>query len=138
NAFAPGKERVFFILDATWPCAKKMIKLSTNLHKLPFVSFENTQKSNFSIKQQPHELCLSTIESVKKVIEDLNELGLEKTKTQNFLRPFEKMVEYQIECILNPNNKNHDSSKEGVVRKKEFYKTNAQRALFYEKENFDS
>lgn len=132
--FKGDKERVVFILDATWPCAKKMIKLSKNLQTLPFISFENDQKSQFTIKQQPHQLCLSTIESVKKVIDDFNALGLENAATDSFLRPFEKMVDYQIECVLNPNNKNHHTEKKSGFRKKEFYKKNPQRSLFFDKD----
>ena len=53
-----------FILDGTWPCARKMLKLSKNLQTLKRVSFDNTIESKFIIKQQPEPLCLSTIESV--------------------------------------------------------------------------
>ena len=134
--FQSNKQRVVFILDATWPCAKKMIKLSHNLHDVPFISFDNDQKSGFAIKQQPHELCLSTIESVKKVIDDFNVLGIESVATDEFLRPFEKMVEYQIECVLNPDNKNHHVTKNNKVRDREHYKKNPQRSLFFNKENF--
>lgn len=135
---APENKRTIFILDATWPCAKKMLKLSSNLQNVPFVSFTNDQKSKFTIKQQPNELCLSTIESIKKVIDDLNRLEIESVNTGSFLRPFEKMIEYQIECVKNPNNKNHSYKKKTSMREREYYKTGAQRALFYDKENFDA
>lgn len=133
--FEGHKKRTVFIIDGTWPCAKKMLKLSQNLQKTPFVSFTNDQISTFKIKQQPSELCLSTIESIKKVIDDLNRLGLEKADTSSFLRPLEQMVKYQIECIKNPNNNNHASKKKGSLREGERYKTGP-RALFYEKKNF--
>ena len=54
-----------FVLDATWPLAKKMLRLSPNLQKLSRVSFSSELKSEFAIKQQPHQKCLSTIESTK-------------------------------------------------------------------------
>jgi len=34
-----------FILDGTWPCARKMLKMSVNLQQLKRVSFDNTIKS---------------------------------------------------------------------------------------------
>ena len=136
ETFSSQKQRVVFILDATWPCAKKMIKLSRNLQALPFISFNNSKKSEFSIKQQPHELCLSTIESVKLVLDEFNRIGLEDAVTDSFLRPFKKMVEYQVACVLDPNNNNHHRVERRKIRKKEFYKTNPQRALFYSKDNF--
>ena len=30
----------FLVIDGTWPCAKKMMKLSRSLHSLPRVSFD--------------------------------------------------------------------------------------------------
>ena len=134
--FSSHKQRVVFILDATWPCAKKMMKLSKNLQDLPFISFENNKKSEFSIKQQPHELCLSTIESVQLLLDEFNRLEIESVDTNSFLGPFKKMVEYQVACVLNPNNNNHHRAERKTIRKKEFYKTNPQRALFFDKSNF--
>ena len=40
---------VVFILDGTWPCAKKMMIVNPELHALPRLSFSSTQKSNFKI-----------------------------------------------------------------------------------------
>ena len=71
------------------------------------MSFDNKIKSKFIIKQQPDSLCLSTIESVYTVINLLKESDLEQCDTKGFLLPFEKMIEYQVESILNPNNKNY-------------------------------
>lgn len=136
DVFKAAADRVVFILDATWPCAKKMMKLSRNLHHLPLISFENDEKSQFKIKQQPHALCLSTIESVKKLIDDFRELGIEDTETSTFLRPFEKMVEYQIECVLNPSNNHHSGKKSKGLREREFYKKETHRSLFFDQKNY--
>jgi len=96
-----GKENVIFIIDSTWPCSKKMIRLSKNIASLPKVSFKYTQESNFKIKTQPNLYCLSTIESVFCVLKLLDKQGLEsinKSEFEKFLEPFEKMVEYQLTC----------------------------------------
>lgn len=121
------EENVIFILDATWPCAKKMLKLSDNLRKLDRLSFDNSNPSEFLIKQQPHPMCLSTIESVKLVIDELNKFCLETTNLDQFLLPFKKMIEYQIECTLRDDNKLYRANKRVV--KKDKYKVNPQRNI---------
>jgi len=75
NSFM-GNNANIFILDGTWPCARKMLKLSTNLQALKRVSFDNEIKSKFIIKQQPAPLCLSTIESVYTVLNLLKQGGV--------------------------------------------------------------
>jgi DTW domain-containing protein YfiP len=127
-----GANPHIFILDGTWPCARKMLKLSVNLQKLERVSFDNKIKSKFIIKQQPEALCLSTIESVYTVINLLKEGDLEQCDTNDFLMPFEKMIAYQIECILNPNNKNHSSTANREITPKNKYKKNSERNILFE------
>ena len=105
-----GNNPHLIILDGTWSCARKMLRLSKNLQKLRRVSFDNKIKSKFIIKQQPDSLCLSTIESIYTVLNLLKESGLEDADTKDFLIPFEKMIEHQIECYLSPNNKNDYSN----------------------------
>jgi len=97
-----GKETVIFIIDSTWACSRKMLRLSTNLHALPRVSFDHGRLSRFRIKQQPKAYCLSTIESTHCVLELLNGHGDETIGDEaldTFLRPFDAMVEYQIKVI---------------------------------------
>jgi DTW domain-containing protein YfiP len=129
-----GNTPHIFILDGTWPCARKMLKLSSNLQTLKRVSFDNTIKSKFIIKQQPEPLCLSTIESVYTVINLLREGKLEQCETNDFLLPFEKMIEYQIECTLNPNNNNHSSNAKRGILPKNMYKKNTDRNTIFEQE----
>ncbi len=98
------KTPLIIILDATWPCSKKMLRLSHNLRQLPRVSFSHSQPSQFHIKKQPEALCLSTIESTHKVLQLLTSNGdesLSPEQLQNFLTPFKKMVAYQVECAKN-------------------------------------
>ena len=109
-----------------------MLKQSKNLQKLKRVSFDNKIKSKFIIKQQPAPLCLSTIESVYTVLNLLKEGDLEQCETKDFLIPFEKMIEYQVECILNPNNKNYRPSAQREIIPKNMYKQNPQRSIIFE------
>lgn len=103
-----GQNTVIFIIDSTWACAKKMLRLSQNVASLQSISFTHRKKSEFAIKEQPADYCLSTIESVLTVMELLNENGEEKIEEESFeefLNPFKKMVDFQIEQMqegLNP------------------------------------
>jgi len=133
NSFM-GNNPHIFILDGTWPCARKILKLSKNLQKLKRVSFDNKIKSKFIIKQQPESLCLSTIESVYTVLNLLKEGDLEQCETKNFLIPFEKMIEYQLEYLLNPNSKNYCSTTNREVIPKNMYKNNTERNIIFEQE----
>ncbi len=93
-----GDSPHIFLIDGTWPWARKMLKLSKNLQQLNRVSFDNTIESKFIIKQQPKPLCLSTIESVYTVLKLLNAGNLEQCVTKDFLTPFERMIQYQLDC----------------------------------------
>jgi len=101
------KKALIFIIDSTWPCSKKMLRLSKNLQNLKKVSFEHDKSSQFKIKTQPNQYCLSTIESTLCVLEQLNNQNIEdisKEYLDNFLKPFEEMVEYQVKCAIDENN----------------------------------
>lgn len=130
NSFI-GNNAHIFLLDATWPCARKMLKLSKNLQMLKRVSFDNKIKSKFIIKQQPDSLCLSTIESVYTVLNLLREGEVEQCETKGFLIPFEKMIKHQLEYILNPNNNNR-STVNGEITPKTMYKINPVRSVIFE------
>lgn len=134
NSFM-GNNPNLFILDGTWPCARKMLKLSKNLQKLKRVSFDNKIKSKFIIKQQPEPLCISTIESVYTVLNLLKESNIEQCDTKDFLIPFEKMIAYQLEYMLNPDNKNYRSIANNAIDPKNMYKKSTERSIIFEQEN---
>lgn len=104
NVKTEGKRVVVFLIDGTWPCAKKMMRLSANLKKMPRLSFSTEQKSIFEIKEQPADFCLSTLESIHFFIKECNRLGLEKTDDQEdqMIAVFKAMIDFQIKCSLNP------------------------------------
>ncbi|MCX6051906.1 MAG: DTW domain-containing protein [Campylobacterales bacterium] len=102
--FPHAKKMAIFIIDSTWACSLKMLRESKNLQVLKHLSFESTKLSQFKIKEQPAEYCLSTIESTLEVLELLNVWhveSLEKKDLAMFLNPFHKMIAYQLECIKN-------------------------------------
>ncbi len=105
----PKRKAQFFVIDGTWPCAKKMMKLTTSLHALPRVSFSNGRLSEFQVKHQPMPGCLSTAESLHQLIMDLNHFGIEDSKSQeeNLMRVFKATVNKQVEISANPNNQGY-------------------------------
>tara|TARA_R110000751_G_scaffold94871_1_gene185266 strand:+ start:263 stop:871 length:609 start_codon:yes stop_codon:yes gene_type:complete len=125
-----GHHPHLFILDGTWPCARKMLKLSKNLQGLKRVSFDNDIKSKFIIKQQPESLCLSTIESVFTVLNLLKEGDVEHCDTKDFLMPFEKMIAHQLDYLRNPNNKNYRSTADNEIAAKNLYKKTERNTIF--------
>ena len=131
NSFI-GDNSNIFLLDGTWPCARKMLKQSMNLQKLKRVSFDNKIKSKFIIKQQPESLCLSTIESVYTVLNLLVSNGVEHCDTSSFLVPFEKMIEYQVDSILNSNWNADQSNDTREIATKDVYKVNPFRSVIFE------
>ena len=129
-----GDTPYLFLLDGTWPCARKMLKLSKNLQQLKRVSFDNKITSKFVFKQQPDALCLSTIESVYTVLNLLKRSDFEHADTKDFLLPFEKMIEYQLDYILNPDNENYNPTANKTLLPKNKYKINPQRSVIFEGE----
>ncbi len=100
------KTNIIFIIDSTWPCSKKILAVSKNIKALPKISFEHTKSSAFKIKTQPNKYCLSTIESTLCILELLNHHNIEnidREQLQKFLQPFEKMIEYQLNCATKQN-----------------------------------
>lgn len=99
-----GKRLVVFLIDGTWPCAKKMMRQSTNLKNLPRISFSAKHTSIFEIKEQPADFCLSTLESIHFFIKECNRLSLEKTdqREDQMINVFKAMIDYQIKCSLDP------------------------------------
>ncbi len=94
-----GKTTVIFIIDSTWACAKKIMRVSKNITNLPHLSFYHDKVSAFHIKEQPADICLSTMESIHCVLELLKSQDKEDIsaeKMDNFLNPFKEMVAYQL------------------------------------------
>ncbi len=96
------KKNVIFIIDATWSCAKTILRDSPNLEALQKLSFTHTKTSQYQIKRQPQEHYLSTIESTLCVLELLCINSYEeipKRNLENFLNPFCEMITYQKACV---------------------------------------
>ena len=88
------------VIDASWTLARKMLKLSANLQSLPKIRIRPRESSRYVIKKQPHEYCLSTIESVYFLLQELDELGIEKCegRHRSMLGLLDKMCRFQQDC----------------------------------------
>lgn len=94
-----GHRLVIFLLDATWSCARKMLKLSPRLQRLPRVVFTPTAPSRYLIKQQPQDGCLSTLESTHEVLLALQRSGLDDYPLPDqLLGLFARMQDFQLRC----------------------------------------
>ena len=74
---------VIFIIDSTWACSTSLLKKSKNLQNLNYISFDNIKESEYKIKEQPANFCLSTIESTLCVLELLNKYNIEEVLDSN-------------------------------------------------------
>jgi len=97
------RQLVVLILDGTWSCARKMLKLSPSLQQLPRIMFTPSAPSRFVIKQQPQAGCLSTLEATHEIL-----VALERAKLEDYSQPrqllalFDRVQDFQIRCALDP------------------------------------
>lgn len=89
-----------FLIDATWVEARKMMYRSPSLQNLPRLSFSREYRSRFTIKTQPEDYCLSTIESSYYLLKELQNTGVcdSTLNGEGLMDVFKKMVDFQIGC----------------------------------------
>ncbi len=97
------RQLVVFLLDATWSGARKMLRLSPSLQRLPRIMFTPSAPSRYIIKQQPVEGCLSTLEAVHELLTVLERTGLDRyPEPAQLLGVFQRMQDFQISCAADP------------------------------------
>jgi DTW domain-containing protein len=92
---APGKQPLIFLLDATWSQAKRMLRLSANLQRLPHLCFTPGEPSRFLCRRQPNVHCVSTIEAVHRIL-DIFSTSTERPHDK-MIDTFDQMVQYQLQ-----------------------------------------
>ncbi len=99
-----GRTLLVILLDATWSCARKMLKLSPSLQALPRITFTpETAISRYVIKQQPQEGCLSTLEATHELLLALEKSGLDRyADPTQLLSVFARMQTVQLQCAADP------------------------------------
>ncbi|OJH40834.1 tRNA-uridine aminocarboxypropyltransferase [Cystobacter ferrugineus] len=94
------------VVDGTWPLARKLVKSNPLLAGLPRIGFVPRRPSNYRIRAEPADHCVSTIEAVVEVL-GLLEGGQERFDT--LLGAFDFMVDTQLE---------RQSTRDGPARKR--------------------
>jgi len=98
-----SRRLVVFLLDATWGGARKLLRLSPGLQRLPRIMFTPTSPSRYIIKQQPQEGCLSTLEAVHELLLVLARTGLDDyPDSEQLLTLFQRMQDFQMKCAADP------------------------------------
>jgi DTW domain-containing protein YfiP len=99
-----GKKQVVFVMDGTWSGARKMMRLSENLHRLPRIKIDPENPSRFLIRRQPNPQCLSTIESIHALLKTWNKTGLEHLsgRHNNLVEVLDELVRVQFGYIQDP------------------------------------
>lgn len=95
----PNKKLVVIVIDGSWPCAKKMLKMSSNLQKLPQICFVPPHRSIYQIRRQPRDICFSTVEAVHLIID---QLGGKSQEHENLLAVFRVMIAQQLDHVARP------------------------------------
>lgn len=94
---------VVILLDATWSGARKMLRLSPSLQRLPRIMFTPSAPSRYVIKQQPQAGCLSTLEAVHELLLVLERAGLDRyPQPDQLLGIFQRMQDFQLRCAADP------------------------------------
>jgi DTW domain-containing protein YfiP len=95
-----GKKLQVVVIDGTWATAKKMLRLSRNLQKLPKVCFVPPRPSHFRVRKQPKKDFFSTLEAIHHTIELWGpslDFDLQARKHDALLRVFDAMVDQHID-----------------------------------------
>jgi DTW domain-containing protein YfiP len=98
-----GRRLVVFLLDGTWACARKMLRLSPSLQRLPRLMLPPVAPSRFVIKQQPVKGCLSTLEATHELLLALEHAGLDRyVQPEQLPGLFHRMQDFLIGCARDP------------------------------------
>lgn len=93
-----GKTLLVFVVDGTWRGARSLLNKSRNILALPRLSFAGSYLSQFKIKKQPKEHCVSTIEAIYYLYKEAEAAGYEKPDAQAeiLMSIFKEMVDTQL------------------------------------------
>lgn len=94
-----GRKLLAVIIDSTWFCSKKMLRLSLNVQALAKFSFAGNYRSIFTFKHEPKEYCVSTIESCYYLIKEMQSAGFvdAAVSPEPLMRTFKQMIQFQLQ-----------------------------------------
>lgn len=85
--------KAVIVVDGTWPQARKLIRLNPFLLSLPRLAFTPARPSNYRIRTEPSEACVSTIEAV---VHLLGAIEGAPDRFRPILTAFDEMVDLQL------------------------------------------
>lgn len=80
------------LLDGTWRNTRELLLCNAWIKSLPTLQLNNAGESQYRIRQAHTPGALATVEAASKVLELLDPVF----QPEKLLRPFEKMIEFQI------------------------------------------
>lgn len=110
---APPGPVTLVVIDGTWWQASKLFKLNPFLQALPRYGLAPSAESRYRIRREPAAHCLSTIEALEAA------LSLLEGRAGGFpelLKPFDTMVETQLDFVNREHRPRHRRSVEPKLR----------------------
>ncbi len=101
------------VVDGTWWQASKLFKLNPALRDLPRYGLSPAEESRYRIRREPEVHCLSTIEALAAALAVLE--GRPEGLPE-LLKPFDAMVETQLEFVQREHRPRHRRSAEPRLR----------------------
>lgn len=104
-----GKRPCVFVIDGTWIHARKILYHAPILQALPRIVIRQDEASRFTIKRQPAEGCLCTIEACHAVLRDWNGAGARPATPHlgRLLDLLARLVRFQSRCATEISNTRH-------------------------------
>jgi DTW domain-containing protein len=95
----PASPVTLIVVDGTWSQTRKVVRENPELAALPRYAFTPPTPSEYRIRKEPHETCVSTIEALVHV---LGALEGDPARCQALMLPFRAMVEAQLAYVRDP------------------------------------
>ncbi|CAF0728337.1 unnamed protein product [Brachionus calyciflorus] len=94
-------ETIFHVIliDGTWPQASGIFYTNKQLHKLKQIKIDTDFKSEYTVRTQPREFFLSTLETVSVILSTIED---KPQIYHDLVRPLKALCEYQFEHGAQP------------------------------------
>ena len=94
HLLAHDPPQTLIVVDGTWAQARKVVHANAFLKSLPRIGIRPEKPSNYRIRKEPEEWCVSTIEAVVQV---LGALEQDQQRFLPLLHTFDRMVDLQLQ-----------------------------------------